>query len=297
MSIPRYEDMKQLFSSESAALEWVAGRCSARRYNSSFDATQSSPKNKGKLKNKSLGKRTKTFIPTEVNAMNVSTVAVDDDVPINISEATVDASIDPSQGLSILDCPESESLNGSALGSPTHELTPEEMQQKLDSIQAVQEQLLARSKLPCHTLLLISHLWLAKCSAESIALVSGCAKKAVSEWLHVCLQSILEIVQDDVKVLPRNEQILIAERIWRRKNEDKLWNALMDAVFKPVYDSIELDSTAVDEVKEVMNEVEEEGSLIAKFEAMGLKDELVDGIVAAGISEPIEVRQVSGLRE
>jgi len=158
-------------------------------------------------------------------------------------------------------------------------------QQKTKVFESVKRQLLARTNLSCHMLLLISYLWLAKCSHESIALITGYPQIAVLDWIFSCLQNIIEEVKQDISVLLHDEQILIAERVWRRNHSENLWVAFLDTVFKPIYNAVEIEAHAVDDIRDVITGGIDECSLVAKFETMGLRDELVDGIVAVGISD------------
>jgi hypothetical protein len=147
------------------------------------------------------------------------------------------------------------------------------------------QNLAQRSKLPCHLLLYVTHLWLANCSKDSIALLVGVELQVIQEWIGYCTRTICDKVEKDIDFLPPEERILIAERMWRRKYKERLWDALLEIAFQPILHARNM--TKGDNV--IIKEPED---ILASFESMGLKENLLDGIVAYGISEPSEVRQV-----
>lgn len=152
-----------------------------------------------------------------------------------------------------------------------------------DSI-AYKHSLTSRTKLPCHHLLYISHLWLANCSKDSIALLVGVDVQIINEWIGYCLRTICDKVEKDIDFLSPDERISIAERMWRRKYRYKLWDALLEIAFQPFHTR---SLTKGDNLT-----TKESENPLSLFESMELKENLLDGIVAFGISEPTEIRQV-----
>lgn len=152
-----------------------------------------------------------------------------------------------------------------------------------DSI-AYKQSLTSRTKLPCHHLLYISHLWLANCSKDSIALLVGVDVQLINEWIGYCIRTICDKIEKDIDFLSPDERILIAERMWRRKYRDRLWEALLEIAFQPFHTR---SLTKGDNIV-----TKESDDPLALFESMGLKERLLDGIAAFGISEPTEIRKV-----
>lgn len=266
VSIPKYEDLREIFVSENNALDWVVNRFSIRRYNSNFDNTNKSKRedhniidyNGEEHHGNEIMYHDETHQPdsTQASRKNSDTSSIGDDNSVGEKKSAAD------------------------------------IKQKQDSIQTLKFHLLARSTLPCHIILLVSHLWLAGCSKESIAIITGSDRQTIDEWICVCIQSFRERYKEDISYLSEKDQIVIAERLWRRRNEEKLWDGFMETVIKPAFDTVILPD--IEPVKQVVHVVEEEEeSLVSKFEKLGLKSELMDGIVSVGVQEPYDVRKVS----